>query len=140
MADDQNPFSNMPGHKVPDNRRPHLKRPQHKFEGHTANQHHAHVSLKPRVHHGPSGKRHYHHSHGLHHLPTSLQQKHEEARQRVADAHYEQMRTPVPTNPAQCPNIPTPHQIKNDFRHAIQAAIDEWHEENPDHRVEDHHG
>lgn len=122
------------------NRRPHLKSPEHKFDGHTANQHYTRLSVKPHVHHGPDGKRRYHHSHGLHLLPTSLQQRHHDARQEVADRHYEQMTTPVPTNPAQCPNLPMPHQVRNDYRKAIQAAIDDWHDENPDHRVEDHHG
>lgn len=135
MADEKDVYFNP--YKTPGNRRPHLQRPEHRFDGHTANQHHAQMSVKPRIHHGSDGKRRYHHSHSLHLLPTDLQKRVSAAHEAIGDLHYKQMTTPVLTNPAQCPNFPHPHQIKDDIRKARQAAIDDWHEENPDHRVED---
>jgi hypothetical protein len=138
MPDDKNPFANLPTNKLPDNRRPSvsqehlagLQHPNHKGAAHP----------QVRAHHGPDGRRRYHHSHSLHLLPTDLQKRVSDAHHAMSDLHYKQMNTPVPTNPAQCPNFPHPHQIKDDIRRARQAAIDDWHEENPHHRVEDHHG
>jgi hypothetical protein len=136
MEDNKRP---LPTSHVPHNRRPHLQIPEH-VEGSHPNHMHARVSQKPRAHHGPDGKRRYHYSHSLHILPTDLQKRVYDAHQSMSDIHLKQMNTPVSTNPAQCPDFPHPHQIKDDIRKARQAAIDDWHEENPDHRVEDHHG
>lgn len=133
MANEKDVYFNP--YKVPENRRPPLKQHDH-VEGLHPN----HVNARhsgPRVHHGPDGKRRYHHSHSLHLLPVDLQQRVADAHQAMSDLHYEQMTTPVPTNPAQCPNLPMPHQIQDDIKKARQAAIDDWHDENPDHRVED---
>jgi hypothetical protein len=141
MADEKKPGSwdpNFNPYKSPDNRRPPVKLRSHHATGHHPNQMSA--QLKPHTHHGSDGKRRYHHSHSNHILPTSLQRKLGEAHAAIEDIHYLQRTTSVPTNPSQCPNFPHPHQIKDDIQKARQAAIDDWHEENPHHRVEDHHG
>lgn len=140
MTDKLRPGLDFNPYMAPGNRRAPVELRNHALTGHHPNQMSAENKPKPRVHHGPDGKRRYHHSHSLHLLPTSLQKKVSDAHQAMSDLHYKQMTTSVPTNPAQCPNFPHPHQIKDDIRKARQAAIDDWHEENPHHRVEDHHG
>jgi hypothetical protein len=136
MADDKRwKDFNFNPYKTPDNRRPRTELRNHAATGHHPNQMSA--QLKPHIHHGSDGKRRYHHSHSNHILPTNLQQKLVDAHAAIGDIHYKQMTTPVPTNPAQCPNFPHPHQIRDDIKKARQAAIDDWHEENPHHRVED---
>jgi hypothetical protein len=140
MVDEKNPRfdPNFNPYKVPGNRRAPVKLRDHSLTGHHPNQ--MSSENKPRIHHGSDGKRRYHHSHSNHILPTSLQRKLAEAHAAIEDIHYKQMRTSVPTNPSQAPNFPHPHQIKDDIRKARQAAMDDWHEENPHHKVEDHHG
>jgi hypothetical protein len=108
---------------------------------HSNHQHPNNVDDGRRIHHGPDGKRRYHHSHSNHHLPHSLQMKLQDAHTAIADIHYREMNTSVPGGPSGgFPGLPNPARIKDDIRRVRQAAIDDWHEENPDHRVEDKSG
>lgn len=90
---------------------------------------------------GPNGRLRYHHKQSNHEMPHDLQIKLVDAHEKISDIHYKERTTSVPGNPyGGFPGLPDLNRIKADIRSVRQAVIDDWHEENPDHRVDDKSG
>jgi hypothetical protein len=86
---------------------------------------------------GPNGRMMYHHKQSNHEMPHDLQMKLVDAHEKISDIHHRERTTSVPGNPfGGFPGLPNMTRVKDDIRRVRQAVIDDWHEENPDHRVD----